>query len=225
MSSGLFITFEGIEGVGKTTHISHLKRFLQKYNYDVEVTREPGGTPAAEAARHVLLSCGVNEFGDTAEAIVFSAARLNHVENVIRPALMEGKILLCDRFLDSFYAYQGERNNSQRVLLDYLQRISVKEIVPDCTIILDLPVDVGLKRIQNRCSSSKSNGLDHFEVEDVMIHERRRQIFLDIACKQPERCHVIDAARSFQNVAANIVDIVWELVQKRVYPLSFKKDI
>ncbi|ACT56691.1 dTMP kinase [Candidatus Liberibacter asiaticus] len=225
MNSGLFISFEGIEGAGKTTHISLLKRFLQRKNYDVHVTREPGGTPAAEAARHVLLSCGVDEFGAEAEAIVFAAARLDHVENVIRPALMEGKILLCDRFLDSSYAYQGERDSSQHLFLDSLQEISVQEVMPDCTIILDLPVDIGLKRVQNRYSLRESACLDYFERKDVMIHEKRRQIFLDIARNQPDRCHIVDSAHSFQSVATNILNIVWELVQKRVSPLSSKKDI
>ncbi|AKK19747.1 dTMP kinase [Candidatus Liberibacter africanus] len=225
MNPGLFISFEGIEGGGKTTHILHLQRFLQQHNYNVQVTREPGGTPAAEAARHVLLSFGVDEFGSSAEAIVFAAARLDHVENVIRPALAEGKIVLCDRFLDSFYAYQGERDNSQNLLLDSLHQLSVQGIMPDCTIILDLPVDIGLERVQNRYSSSPSDGLDHFEKEDVMIHKKRRQIFLDIAYNQPERCHIVDANRSFQHVADNILDIVWKLVQKRFLPISCKRDI
>ncbi|KGB27797.1 thymidylate kinase [Candidatus Liberibacter solanacearum] len=224
VNSGLFISFEGIEGVGKTTHISHLAGFLKKNNYDVQITREPGGTPVAEAARHVLLTGGVDEFGAYAESILFSSIRLDHVENVIRPALIEGKILLCDRFLDSSYAYQGEKDDSKKNFLDSLQKVSTQGIVPDCTIILDLPVDVGLQRVRHRYSLKKNSSLDYFERKDRIVHEKRRKIFLDIARDQPERCRIVDATHSFQDVAAHILNIVWELMQKRAFPRPPKGD-
>ncbi|EMS35969.1 dTMP kinase [Candidatus Liberibacter americanus] len=217
MFPGLFISFEGIEGAGKTTHISHLARLLSKKGYDVQITREPGGTPAAEAARHVLLSYGVDEFGSCAEAILFAAIRSDHVESIIRPALMQGKILLCDRFLDSSYAYQSDGNGSKKIL-DYLQKVSTQGIVPDCTIIMDLPVDIGLKRIHTRCASKKMSSLDRFEQKDIKIHEIRRQIFLDIARDQSDRCRIVNSASSFNDVSRNVLNIVCELIQNRIFP-------
>ncbi|MBY7649932.1 MAG: dTMP kinase [Candidatus Liberibacter europaeus] len=211
----MFISFEGIEGAGKTTHISHVAKLLRKKGCDVQITREPGGTPAAEAARHVLLYYGVDEFDSFAEAILFAAIRSDHVETIIRPALMQGNILLCDRFFDSSYAYQGEGDVSKLQLFDYLQKVSVQGIIPDCTIILDIPVDVGLDRVYRRCAAQKMPALDRFEQKDVNFHERRRQIFLDIARNQPERCRIVDATNPFKDVSDHILNIIWELIQIR----------
>ncbi|MBA5724525.1 dTMP kinase [Liberibacter sp. Z1] len=215
LNPGLFISFEGIEGGGKTSHISRLAQFFSEKGYDVQVTREPGGSPAAEAARHVLLSGGVGKFGPCAEAIMFASVRCDHIETIIRPALMQGKVLLCDRFLDSSYAYQSKGDEFKRKFVDSLQKVSVQEMMPDYTIILDLPVDVGLQRVHRRHVAKETNGLDHFEREDVEIHEMRRRVFLEIAQEQPERCHVVDATNPFEDVAANILKIVHGFVRNR----------
>ncbi|MBL0849164.1 MAG: dTMP kinase [Candidatus Liberibacter ctenarytainae] len=223
MNSGLFVSFEGIEGGGKTTHIPRLAQFLKKRGYDVQVTREPGGTPVAEAARHILLSSGVDEFGSCAEAILFASIRSDHVETIIRPALIRGKILLCDRFLDSSYAYQNKGNDSQNRFLNSLQKVSTQGIIPDCTIILDLPVDIGLKRVQRRYDTNKISDLDRFERKDIEIHEKNRQIFLKIARDQPERCYIVDAANPIEDVAECIKNIIWGFVQKKAPLLRQKK--
>ncbi len=214
--SGLFVTFEGGEGAGKSTQIRRLADLLRRRGYDVLVTREPGGSPGAEAVRHVLLSGAAEASGVRMEAILFAAARNDHVEEVIRPALASGAIVLCDRFVDSSRVYQGATGNLEPELIEALQRVAVNGVVPDCTIILDLPAEIGLKRARKRSSGAAP---DRFEREEIETHEKRREAYLDIATNDPARCHVVEADRPEEEVATAIAAIV----EPRVGALGFAK--
>ncbi len=205
-ANGLFVSFEGGEGAGKSTQIRRLAERLRERGHDVLVTREPGGSPGAEAARHVLLSGAAETFGTRMEAILFAAARNDHVEEVIRPALARGTIVLCDRFMDSSRVYQGVTGNLESDYIEALQRIAVNGVVPDCTLILDIPAEVGLGRARRRASAIAAP--DRFEKEEMQTHEKRREAFLDIAVREPDRCHVIDAQRPEDDIAAEIAGIV-----------------
>ncbi|MBP2445773.1 dTMP kinase [Rhizobium leguminosarum] len=207
--TGLFVTFEGGEGAGKSTQIRRLAEALKGEGRDVLMTREPGGSPGAEAVRHVLLSGAAEAFGTRMEAILFAAARNDHVEEVIRPALAAGKIVLCDRFIDSSRVYQGITGNLEPDFIETLQRIAINGVIPDCTVILDIPAKIGLERAQKRAAADAP---DRFEKERLETHEKRREAFLDIAAREPERCHVIDAMQSEEAIAAEIHAIVQQLM-------------
>lgn len=209
--SGLFVTFEGGEGAGKSTQIRRLADQLRRRGHDVLVTREPGGSPGAEAVRHVLLSGAAEEFGVRMEAILFAAARNDHVEEVIRPALQSGAIVLCDRFIDSSRVYQGVTGNLEPDYIEALQRVAINGVVPDCTLILDLPAEVGLKRARKRGADSAP---DRFEREEIETHEKRREAYLEIADAEPERCQVVNAERSEDEIADEIFAIVEPLVRE-----------
>lgn len=207
--TGLFISFEGGEGAGKSTQIRLLAEALKLRGHDVLVTREPGGSPGAEAVRHVLLSGAAEMFGTRMEAILFAAARNDHVEEVIRPALAKGTVVLCDRFVDSSRVYQGVTGNLQPVFIEALQRVAVNGVMPHGTLILDLPAAVGLERARKRgATAAVQTEPDRFEKEQMQTHEKRREAFLDIAARDPARCHVIDAQRPQQAIADEILSIV-----------------
>eukprot|EP00913_Durusdinium_trenchii_P021235 g19948.t1 len=203
--SGKFITFEGGEGVGKSTQIRRLADRLRRRGHDVLVTREPGGSPGAEAVRHVLLSGMAEDFGVRMEAILFAAARNDHVEEVIRPALETGAIVLCDRFLDSSRVYQGVTGNLEADFIETLQRIATNGVMPDLTFILDLSAEAGLARARSR-----SGGVapDRFEREEIETHEKRRRAYLDIAASEPARCRIIDAAGTLDDIEEEIASLV-----------------
>lgn len=209
--SGLFVTFEGGEGAGKSTQISRLAEALRRRGFDVLVTREPGGSPGAEAVRHVLLSGAAEEFGVRMEAILFAAARNDHVEEVIRSALGGGVIVLCDRFMDSSRVYQGVTGNLESDFLEALQRVAINGVSPDCTLILDLPAEKGLARARLRGGGGVP---DRFEREEVQTHEKRREAYLEIAAADPARCRVVDADRDADEIAAEILEIVVPLAEE-----------
>lgn len=209
--SGLFVTFEGGEGAGKSTQIRRLADQLRRRGHDVLMTREPGGSPGAEAVRHVLLSGAAEEFGVRMEAILFAAARNDHVEEVIRPALESGAIVLCDRFIDSSRVYQGVTGNLETDFIEALQRVAIDGVVPDCTLILDLSAEIGLKRARKR---SAENAPDRFEREEIETHEKRREAYLEIAEAEPERCRVVNAERPEEEIADEIMAIVEPLVRE-----------
>lgn len=206
---GLFISFEGGEGAGKSTQIRHLADKLTRRGFDVLVTREPGGSPGAEAVRHVLLSGAVEGFGTGMEALLFAAARNDHVREVIRPALDRGTIVLCDRFMDSSRVYQGGSGNLGADLLTRLERVAIDDTPPDLTIILDIPAAAGLARARMRAEATGASGEpDRYEKETIAVHEARRQGFLDIARREPNRCKVIDATRDETAIAGDIMTVV-----------------
>lgn len=205
---GLFVTFEGGDGAGKSTQINRLAERLRDKGYAVTVSREPGGTPGAEAVRHVVLDTSAAEpFGPYLEAMLFAAARNDHVEQKIRPALQEGHVVLVDRFMDSTRVYQGASENLDPSFLETLERVAIAGVVPDLTIILDLPPEEGLKRAHARRDPDAP--ADRYEKEDVAAHEVRREAFLDIARREPDRCRVVDASGTPDDVAEK----VWEIVQ------------
>ncbi len=215
-TSGRFISFEGGEGAGKSTQIKRLADVLRARGFDVLVTREPGGSPGAEAVRHVLLSGAAEDFGVRMEAMLFAAARNDHVEEVIRPALSKGQIVLCDRFIDSSRVYQGITGNLETDLVDALEGIAIDGLRPDLTLILDLPAEKGLERARRRGDQTgKGSAPDRFEKEEVEVHEMRRQAFLDIAAADAERCRVIDADRNEEHVAADILAAVDHLLPRQ----------
>ena len=194
MARGFFITFEGGEGAGKSTQIDRLARKLRDKRYPVSVTREPGGSPGAEAIRHVILSGAAEPFGPTMEALLFAAARSDHIEQLIRPALRRGKIVLCDRFVDSWRVYQSDVDAA---LMIEIERISLNGVMPDLTLIFDIDPEEGLRRAAARRGADH---VDRFEKETLTVHKRRRQAFLDIAIKEPRRCVVIDASQDADTV-------------------------
>lgn len=204
--NGRFITFEGGEGAGKSTQIKLLADELTSLGHDVLVTREPGGSMGAEAVRHVLLSGAAEEFGVRMETFLFAAARSDHVEQVIRPAVEEGKIVLCDRFADSTRIYQGVTGNIEAILLENLERIAVNGMVPDLTLIIDVPASEGMRRARKR--SGNSGKLDRFEREEMETHEMRRSAFLDLAKEEPLRCRVVDGTQTIKTIANDIYYIV-----------------
>ncbi|MDQ0320367.1 dTMP kinase [Pararhizobium capsulatum DSM 1112] len=213
VGSGLFVTFEGGEGAGKSTQIRLLAAALRARGLEVLTTREPGGSPGAEAVRHVLLSGAAEEHGTRMEAVLFAAARSDHVEGVIRPALQRGCVVLCDRFMDSSRVYQGVTGNLDRAFIEALQRVAVNGVYPDCTIIFDLSPAIGLERVRRRSvgSTDKPVGVtdfDRYEKEELETQEKRREAFLDIAANEPERCCVVDASAAEGEIAAEVLWLV-----------------
>jgi dTMP kinase len=199
---GFFITFEGGEGAGKSTQIDRLAKKLHAKKYDVLLTREPGGSPGAEAVRHVLLSGAAESFGPEMEALLFAAARSDHVEQVIRPAVARGAIVLCDRFLDSSRVYQGVTGGLDPAFMASVERVAINGMMPDMTLILDIDPAEGLKRATARRGAGDLP--DRFEKETLAIHQRRREAFLAIAAAEPDRCVVVDASRD----AGEVQDII-----------------
>ena len=217
MARGIFITFEGGEGAGKSTQIRTLADSLREGGREVIVTREPGGSPGAEAVRHVLLSGAAEPFGPSMEALLFAAARSDHVEQVIRPAVERDAIVLCDRFMDSSRVYQGVTGDLDPAFMATLEKIAINGMVPDLTIILDLDPAEGLRRAAARRGHE---GADRYEKETLDIHRRRRQAFLDIAAAEPDRCVVIDAARGPDDIAVDILHAVQALLERRNQSLT-----
>ena len=198
------MTLEGGEGAGKSTQIRLLADALSAAGRDVVMTREPGGSLGAEAIRGLILTGG-HSFSSLTEALLFSAARTDHLEKTIRPALARGAVVLCDRFSDSTRAYQGASGGTDPSVLEALESIAVGMTRPDLTIILDLPAEEGLKRAAAR----RGNGVvDRFEGEALAFHEKLRAGFLEIAQEEPQRCVLIDASRPVEVIAADLRSIV-----------------
>jgi dTMP kinase len=206
---GLFITFEGGEGAGKSTQIKRLAEVLKARGFSVVVTREPGGSPGAEAVRHVLLSGAAEKLGPEMEAVLFAAARNDHVEQVIRPALNEGKIVLCDRFMDSSRVYQGVTGGLDPEFMRQLEEVAIDGMVPNLTVILDIDPKLGL----DRAAARRAGPADRYEKETVAVHQRRRAGFLAISRAEPQRCKVVDASAEPEQVAADILGHVSALLR------------
>lgn len=198
MAQGLFITLEGIEGVGKSTQARYLKELLEKTGREIIFTREPGGTDAGEAVREILLHTNTFHISHLAELLLIFSARAQHLEEVILPAKSQGKIVICDRFTDATYAYQGGGREIDKQQIRVLEALVQQGMKPDMTILLDAPVDIGLQRAKNRSEA------DRFESETIHFFERVRQEYLQLAVEEPERIHVIDAARTLEQVQGDI---------------------
>ncbi|QEE09313.1 dTMP kinase [Bartonella kosoyi] len=200
--SGYFITFEGGDGVGKTVQIALLAEYLSRQGYDVVTTREPGGTPGAEAIRHILLSGQTQQYGPLIEAVLFTAARTDHVAEIIAPSLQKGKIVLCDRFIDSTRVYQGLNETVNSSILSVLECIALNGIMPHLTFLLDMPAEFSIKRANLRRKQTEE--IDYFEKDQLEIQEQRRQAFLQLAKQEPQRFRVIDATGSVEVIAHQI---------------------
>lgn|SRR5512138_1691691 len=206
MKRGKFITIEGGEGVGKSTQIGALREWLSEQGLEIVLTREPGGTPRAERIRAILLEPSEETMPPACELLLMFAARSTHVENVIKPALARGAWVLCDRFTDATYAYQGGGREFDRDLIATLERAVLGPLRPDLTLLLDAPVDVGTARARSR--NQASGRTDRFELEQSGFFERVRAAYLDRARQEPNRFAIIDATGSREAVAAAIREAV-----------------
>jgi dTMP kinase len=202
-----FITLEGGEGAGKSTQVRALASRLTDLGHKVTVTREPGGAPGAEAIRALLVNGDTGRWTPRAETLLHFAAREDHLARTIRPALERGDWVISDRFVDSTYAYQGVGQGVERGEIDALASMVIDEDMPVLTLILDLPVEVGLSRAHQR------GGDDRYERMGVEFHIALRNAFLDIAVAHPSRCVVIDATHSVEDVSRHI----WKVVTERVF--------
>lgn len=205
--TGKFITVEGIEGVGKTTNISFVQQALQSAGHEVVLTREPGGTPLGEAIRGLLLDPHYTGMDPVCELQLMFAARAEHLARVIRPALAGDQWVLCDRFTDATYAYQGGGRGIDTTIIARLEQLVQGDFRPDLTLLLDVPVEVGLARASGRSDP------DRFEQEKVDFFERVRQAYLDMAAAQPHRYRVIDAAMPLAEVQAQLGDVLSVILQ------------
>lgn len=211
---GVLITLEGGEGAGKSTQSRKLKEYLEAQGRTVILTREPGGTPEAEKIRDLLVQRDGGNWTPLAECLLFFAARQMHVETLIKPALKDGKIVICDRFTDSTRAYQSYGHGFSLETIEKLNDVALDGFAPDLTLILDLPVEMGLERsfAQKEKSAGREATEDRFEKLDRSFHEKLRQGFLDIAKNNPQRCRVIDATRSAEAMFDDIVKVISDVV-------------
>lgn len=207
MSQGRFITFEGGEGGGKSTQLRRLTERLSGAGHEVVATREPGGSPGAEAIRDLLVRGEADRWSAMTETLLMYAARRDHVERVIGPALARGAWVLCDRFADSTRAYQGTAGGTDPAFIAALETHVLDGVRPDLTLILDLPPQTGLAR-----AASRAGAETRFESKGEAFHSRLRQAFLDIAAAEPERCCVIDATQSLDAVSLSI----WLALEERL---------
>jgi dTMP kinase len=210
---GKFISFEGGEGSGKSTQIKLLADRLAAARLRAIVTREPGGSPGAEIIRHLVLSGMGKLLGPDAETLLFAAARDDHVHTVIQPALSQGTWVLCDRFSDSTRAYQGRLGKVAPGVLNAMQRVTIGDLKPDLTIILDVPVEIGLKRAAARRGAGAP---DRFESEDIKFHQDLRDAYRQIAAEDPERCVLIDATPNPDAVAGQ----VWTALRDHLFAMA-----
>jgi dTMP kinase len=208
ITRGKFITLEGGEGVGKSTNLAYLHDFLRTKNIPVIITREPGGTPLAEKLRELLLAHGSETIAPTAELLLMFAARAQHIRHVIEPALAKGEWVLCDRFTDATYAYQGGARHMEMSTIAWLENLVQGALRPDLTLLLDAPVETGLARARKRRGEP-----DRFETEKHLFFEEVRQAYLRQAELHPERIRIIAADRPLPEVQAALADAVSALLQ------------
>ncbi|WP_305907224.1 dTMP kinase [Methylomarinum sp. Ch1-1] len=194
MNRGKFITLEGGEGVGKSTNLDFIRRSLERQGMSVVVTREPGGTELAEKIRQLLLDNNTESITPTAELLMMFAARSQHIAHVIEPALQQGRWVLCDRFTDATFAYQGGGRGMDLQVIEWLERCVQGDLRPDLTLLLDAPVEIGLRRVRQR------GDFDRFEQEKSDFFERVRQSYLRQAQLYPSRFEVIDASQALDQV-------------------------
>jgi dTMP kinase len=207
MAAGLFITLEGGEGAGKSTLIKGLAARLEGLGRGVALTREPGGTAGAETIRSLLVTGDAERWTPLSELCLFYAARQDHLERLIRPALADGKVVLCDRFADSTRAYQGQAGGAGRAAVEALDHLIVGDTQPNLTLILDIDPNIGLKRAAERRGNE-----DRFEGKALAFHTALRQAYLEIARENPLRCAVLDATLD----PKSILEAAWSHIQERL---------
>ena len=208
--TGLFITLEGPEGAGKSTNREYLAQRLRDHGLDVVLTREPGGTPLAERIRELLLTPADEPMNSDTELLLVFAARAQHLAQVIRPALARGAVVLCDRFTDATYAYQGGGRGLAFQRIEQLEQFVQGEMRPDLTLIFDLPVAIGLSRAAAR------GRLDRFEQEGLEFFEAVRNAYLERARQKPQRYRVIDAGQSLTSVQADLDGLLPEILESAI---------
>lgn len=207
MNPGKFITLEGTEGVGKTTNLIHVRNWLEQQGIDVVVSREPGGTPLAEEIREVLLAQRNEAVDAVAELLLIFSARAQHISGVIRPALERGAWVLCDRFTDATYAYQGAGRGLDKATILQLEAMVQQGLQPDLTIVLDIDVETGLQRASHR------GVLDRFEREEVSFFERVRAGYRERVASAPERYALVDAGKPLEDVQRQIDQVLERLLR------------
>lgn len=205
---GVFVTLEGIEGVGKTTNMRFLGEYLHEHNIPLLITREPGGTPLADDIRHFLLSEHEEDVLPETELLLIFAARAQHIKNVILPALAAGKLVLCDRFTDTSYAYQGAGRGIAKEKIASLEEVVQDGLKPDMTILFDAHIEVGLSRIQSRDKT------DRFESETKNFFHKCRQEYLKLAEQEPDRFVTIDASQPITDMQKELVSILKPAIEK-----------
>jgi dTMP kinase len=203
LAAGRFITLEGGEGAGKSTHVKRLVEALARTGIEVVATREPGGAPGAEKIREILVNGPPERWDPLTETLLHFAARSEHVARLVRPALAHGAWVVCDRFADSTMAYQGYGQGVGRAKVEEITRAVLGEFRPDLTLILDVPADQGLAR-----AAKRATGGTRYESMGLEFHQKLRDAFLDIARREPNRCVVIDATKPKDDVAADILAAV-----------------
>ncbi len=213
---GTFITFEGGEGSGKSSQARLLAEYLKEKGYDVEVTREPGGTGIGDAIRAILLNPELSEMGNVAELLLLAASRAQNVHERIEPALARGAVIVCDRFIDSTLAYQGYGRDFDLGLLKSLNSLATGGVTPDLTILLDLPPEVGLERSKalDKAEAKQGEG-DRFEQEDIEFHRRLRKGFLELAEAEPDRFRKIAVQQEMEETHGMVVEIVEGFLKER----------
>ena len=212
--AGLFLTFEGIEGCGKSTQVALLAQALRAQGREVVSTREPGGTPIGQTLRQILLHSTETPLSQGSELLLMLADRAQHVQDVIAPGLRDGKIVISDRFVDSTTAYQGHGRGIDRDLLARLNAFACQGYMPLLTLVLDLPVQEGLKRADKRRSSGVK--VDHFEAESRAFHERVREGFLAAARAEPQRVHVLNGQQSIEELHLEVLRLVSEHLTENI---------
>jgi dTMP kinase len=211
----LFITFEGVEGSGKTTQIRRLERYLTRKGIPCKVTREPGGPPISEKVRKILLNPDHREMVPLSELFLYEAARAQHVKEVIEPLLAKGVVVLCDRFSDASIAYQGYGRKLDLGLVRKLNRLSSQGIKPHVTFLLDCPSDLGLKRAVQRNQVQRKEREERFEREKIQFHHRVRRGYLSLAKKEPHRVKVIDTRQGEDKTFEKIRRIIDNLIRSK----------
>lgn len=210
-----FITFEGIEGSGKSTQITLLRDALKKSGYPVVQTREPGGCPIADQIRSILLHPKNSNLDATTELLLYAAARAQHVNDVIRPSLKQEQLVLCDRYTDATYAYQGDGRNLDGKLISQLNFVAAQGIFPDLTILIDLPVETGLGRALSREAAQEDDSEGRFERETMDFHQRVRDGYLHLAKQEPNRFVLVDGTLAIENLAVKILRVTLNFLETR----------
>lgn len=205
---GKFISIEGIEGAGKSTQIQFIKSYLERFDQSVVMTREPGGTPLAEEIRELLLKPREAGMSDDTELLLMFAARAEHIKQVILPALSEGKWVVCDRFVDATFAYQGAGRGIDEERIGALSDWTLAGLKTDLTLLFDLPVEVGQQRVNQRLLQK-----DRFEQEKTDFFQKIRQGYLERAAAEPERIQIIDAEKSIESIEQQVSKVLDKLLK------------
>ncbi|MBW2605716.1 MAG: dTMP kinase [Deltaproteobacteria bacterium] len=205
----MFISFEGIEGSGKTTHVKHTVRFLQDNGHDCVITREPGGTRIGEKIRAILLDPLSKDMDPLTELLLYTADRAQHIKEYILPLLSDGKMVLCDRYYDATMAYQGFARGLDIGLIEKMHKLLFENLKPDITLLLDLPPDIGLERAWKQINNgNRLSEETRFEEERLSFHRRVREGYLELSRLEPERFRIIDASKKEHEVREAIIKVL-----------------